>query len=226
MPQYVNSPFQVPKLLQKGVPLYLFGSFNSLVGNTNLALTNVALTSNIATVTVQIVNGPMPVVGGLITIINSTASSGVFNVNRAVITGVTIDSATGVGTITFALTNANVSSTANAGTVVVEPAEVGETLNSTTGASMACVVQAPEGDSQFTLSMAVMVTGITSGTFTLQRAIRNNDAEYTNTGVVVTYSGGAYVAGPVVEATLERGYCYRVKPSGVAGTGTVIAKVG
>ena len=103
MPAYVNSPFQKPTLLQKGVPLYLLGSFNALVGNTQMFVTNVAATGGVATVTATILNGPLPTVGEYISIINTTSSGGQFNVTRAVITGVTIDSTTGAGTLAMRL---------------------------------------------------------------------------------------------------------------------------
>ena len=227
MHAYVNNPFNRPQLLQKGVPAYLWGKFSQQVGNTKLYITNTALTSNVATVTVQIINGPSPAVGNYISIINSTSTSGIFNVNRAVITATTISATTGAGTLTFALTHADVAAAADTGTVIVEPNEVGETISGSAN-SAACVVQAPEGDSQFTVPMAVTGgTGITAMTATLQVAIKNLDSEYTNTTTVVTKTGAStYTAGPVVQATLQRGYCYRVAITGVTGSDLVIAKLG
>jgi hypothetical protein len=225
MPAYVASPFYPPQLLQKGVPAYLWGSYNTLIGNTYLAVTNVALTTNVATVSVQLINGPLPTVGEYISIINSTSTTGLFNVNRAVITGVTIDNGTGIGTITFALTHANVTSGADVGSVLVEPAEVAETLAAAN--SVAVCVQAPEGDSQFTVPVAVTFPTIpTAATVTLQVAIRNQDSEYTNTTTVVTVAASAYTAGPVVQVTLQRGYFYRLAVTGITGSGTIIGKIG
>jgi hypothetical protein len=226
MPAYQNSPFQPPVLAMKGVPVYLLGAFSYKVGNTALALNNSALTTNVATVTVQQMSGPLPVIGGLISIVNSTAGSGALNVQRAVITAVTISALTGAGTITFALTHANITSVADGGSVVVEPAEVAETLVNNT-ASIACLIQVPQGDSQFTVPMSVTFTTIpTAVTVTLQKAIKNAGAEFTNTSCVVSVAGSAYVSGPVVEAALERGYLYRLYVSGLTGTGTICGKIG
>jgi hypothetical protein len=227
MPVYTNSPNNPARLLMKGVPAYLFGSFSTLVGATNGYVTNVALTSNVATVTIQILGGPMPAIGNYVSIIGSASTSGLFNVNRAVITGVTINASTGAGTITFALTHANVVSAADVGSVVIEPAEVGETVSGSVN-SVAVCVQAPEGDSQFTLPVAITgASGITAMTATLQAAIRDIDSEYTNTTTVVTKTGAStYTAGPVVQATLQRGYFYRVAITGVTGSGLVVAKIG
>ena len=227
MPSYVNSAFQKPILALKGVPCYLWGKFDYKIGNTKLAVTNVALASNVATVTVLLVDGPLPVVGGFISIINTATSSGIFNVNRAVITGVSINAITGQGTITFALTHADVSAASDSGSVIVEPAEVPETLAA--GASIACVYQLPESDSQLTIPMTVTFpTAPTAATATLQRALKNATtvSEWTNTSAVVTYASSAYSAGPTVTATLERGYLYRINISGLTGSGTVIGKLG
>jgi hypothetical protein len=83
------------------------------------------------------------------------------------------------------------------------------------------VVQAPEGDSQFTLPMSVTAgAGITAMTATLQVAIKAQSNEWTNTAFVST------VAAPVVQATLQRGYLYRVAITGVTGSSLVVAKIG
>ena len=227
MPTSINSAFQRPQLLQKGVPAYLFGSFSQQRGNTQLGLSTDAIAANVATVTGQLISGPLPNVGDLVSITNSTNSSGAFNVNRDPITAVSFVASTNIMTLTFALTGSNQSATADGGTVIVEPAEVPEALANNT-ASVACVIQAPEGDSQYTVPVAVTFpTMPTAVTVTLQRALKDQNAEYTNdTGAVVTVAASAYTAGPVVEATLERGYLYRFFVSGLTGSGTIIAKVG
>ena len=86
MPQYVNSAFQPPQLLQKGIPAYLFGAFSQQRGNTLLGLSTDAIATNAATVSAQLVNGPLPNIGDLVSIINAANSAGAFNVNRAPLT--------------------------------------------------------------------------------------------------------------------------------------------
>jgi hypothetical protein len=227
MPSYINSPFANPYLLMKGVAGYMFGSFDPRIGNTNLVVTKLAGNGTTATVTVLLLNGPMPAVGNFISIFNSTLSAGAFNVSRALITAVTIDAILGTGTIQFA-SAASLSATVDVGQIIVEPNEVPETLAA--GASQAFVIQAPEGDSQFTVPFAATFTAIpTAVTVTLQRAINaQNSAEWTNTTTAVTVAGSAYTAGPVMMATLERGYAYRALVSGLtAGTGSgLIVKIG
>lgn len=229
MPLY-NSPALRPQLLQKGVPAYLFGSLNMLQGNAKGTVSNTAITSNVASVTVQINEGPIPLVNDLITIWGTAQQSGLFNVTRALITAVSITATTGAGTISFALTGSNQSATTDGGQFLCEPGEASETLTNNTQ-SQPVLVQAPQGDSQFTLPLAVTFPGgvlPTAVTVTLQRAIRDIAAEYTNTTTAVTVAATAYTAGPVVEATLERAYFYRVAITGLTiGSATgITVKVG
>lgn len=227
MPTYTNSAFQPAKLLQKGVAAYVWGSFDYTRGDTAMYITNTALTSNVATVTVQVLSGPAPRVGDVISIVNTTNGSGALNVNAVPITATTINNSTGAGTLTFALTNANITSAADTGSAIVEPMPIGETPAATK--SLAVCVQAPEGDAQFTLPVAVTFTTLpTAFTATLQVAVLDIDSEYSNLATVVTVSGTAYTAGPVVEATLQRGYFYRLIGSGLTlGSGAgMIGKIG
>ena len=181
-----------------------------------------------ATLTVQINEGSTPLDGDLLTAWGTSTQSGVFNVTRALITSVSITAATGAGTISFASTASNQSTTADGGQFLVEIGETSETLTTTTFSSPV-LVQAPQGDSQFTIPLAVSCPSMpTAATFTLQRAIRDIAAEYTNTSAVVTIAGGVFTAGPCVLATLERGYFYRLAVTSVSGgtSPTVVAKVG
>jgi hypothetical protein len=226
VPQYVDSPFQVPIFAQDGVATYLFGSFNSHQANTRMLVSGTSLTSDVASLTVQIVEGEVPTIGSLISVIQTTRGSGVFNVNRVPLTAVAISAATGSGTVSFALTSANVTPLADHGTAIVEVPEIPETL--VDGNSIACVYQAPAGDSQFTIPLAVTFPTLpTAATVTLQVAVRNQNSEFTNTSTAIVVASSALVQpAPVVQATLQRGYCYRLAVTGVSGTGTIIGKLG
>lgn len=229
MPAYQNNPFVAPKLAVKGELIYLLGKNNLHQGNTIMLVSNVALATNVATLTVQITAGEVPLVGSLISVLQTQSTTGLFNVSRAVLTGVTIDSTTGAGTVTFALTHADVGSVANTGSAVVEVPEVGEAL--VAGASRQCVFQAPDGDSQFTVTTAVTFSaGVlpTAITVVLQEALHDVDSEYTSVGTAATVATTAYSAGPVAKFTLERGYYYRFLVSGLtAGSATgIVAKIG
>jgi hypothetical protein len=226
MPAFKNSPFQKPQLLQKGVPAYLIGSFSQKVGNTHLGLLTDAIASNVATVTGTYLNGPLPVIGSLISIINSANSSGAFNVNRAVITAVSYVASTNIMTITFALTGSNQSATADGGTIDIEPAEVPESI-SATYISQAVLAQAPEGDSQFTLPYSVNFTTLpTSATVDLQTAMKASDPWTTIVPGIAVVAASAQTIGPFGQVTLQRGYLYRFNISAISGTAGVVAKIG
>jgi len=226
MPLY-NSPLLPPQLLQKGVPCYLFGGLNMLRGNAKGTVSQTALAANVGTISVQLNEGATPVVGDLITVFGTALQTGLFNVTRALITAVSITPGTGAGTISYALTGTNQSATADPGAWRMEIGETSETLTTSTFSQPVCI-QAPQGDSQFTIALTVSCPSMpTAATFTLQRAIRDIAAEYTNTAAVVTIAVGAFTAGPTVLATLERGSFFRLAVTAVSGgTGpTVIAKV-
>ena len=62
MPNYNKSPFAaLPQKLILGFSLaYLFGSWNGSTSPTKMQVSNVAITTNVATLTVQIVDGNIP----------------------------------------------------------------------------------------------------------------------------------------------------------------------
>lgn len=224
-----NAPFTKPQLVMKGIAAYLFGSLNMLRSNTRGTVSLTAIATNVGTVTVQINEGPIPLVGDLITIWGTALQTGLFNVTRSFVTAVNITPGTNAGTISYALTGTNQAATADPGQFLIEVGEQGETLAA--GASAPALIQAPEGDSQFTLPMAVSFSGgvlPTAVTVTLQVAIRDIASEYTSTTTVVTVAATAFTIGPVVQITLQRGYLYRVLVSGLTlGSATgVCVKIG
>jgi len=226
MPPFTNSPFQPATLLQKGVPAYFFGSFSQKTGNTQLALATDAIATNVATITGYHITGPLPAVGDLISIINSTNSTGAFNVNRAVITAVSFVASTNLMTVTFALTGSNQTATADSGTVIIEPGETADTLVNNSF-SRAVLVQAPEGDSQFSVPVSVTFPTLpTAATVSLQSAIKLQSNEWTTLGQIAVVAAGAQTVGPFSTATLQRGYLYRLAVTGLTGTGTIVAKIG
>lgn len=227
MSAYINGPQQNPQLLQKGVPAYLLGSFSQQTGVTNLGMATDAIAANVATVTATYLNGPLPVAGSLITIFNSTNSTDAFNINRVALTSVAYVASTNIMTLVFPLTASNQTATADSGSIIIEPAEVGEAVTGNY-TSQACCVQAPEGDSQFTVPVAVTFPTLpTAATVNFQVAIRNVNSEYTTIGTpVAVVAASAQTVGPVQQITLQRGYFYRFIITGVTGTASIVGKVG
>ncbi len=180
-----NTP--VP-LLQPGVPGYAFGSIDRSFPTTLLQITNVALTSNVATVTVLIRKGKIPIAGALISITGTTTASGAFNVPGIAISTVTIDASTGIGTITFALTHADVGSAADAGQGYVPVPEVAEAL--AVQKSQAFGIQNKIGGG-YGLTWAYTCPSAPSTiAIQLEGAENNNDSEFTIIGSSQTATSG------------------------------------
>ncbi len=221
-----NSPLTKPQLLQKGVTAYLLGSLNTFQGDAKGYVTQTALATNVASVSVSINFGPLPLVGDLITIWGTALQSGLFNVTRAVITAVSITAATGQGTISFALTGSNQSATADTGAFLTEPGETAETVT-LNYASQAVLVQAPQGDSQFTLPFSVSFPTLpTAATVDLQAALKDSDTWTTIVPGIAVVAGSSQTIGPFGQVTLQRGYLYRFLVSALTGTAACVAKIG
>jgi len=137
MPAYIVSPLDgVPPMLLPGINGYSTGSLAS--GPTaRMLVTSVAINgSNVATLGVQMVEGNIPAVGSLISVRGTqTPTSGGapnFNVSNIALASVSINSQTGVGTVTFALMSNTIATTPDAGEASVPVPEVPEALTTTT----------------------------------------------------------------------------------------------
>ena len=180
-----NTP--VP-LLQPGVPGYAFGSIDRSFPTTLLQITNVALTSNVATVTVLVRKGKIPIAGALISITGTSNASGAFNVSSVAISTVSIDASTGIGTITFTLTHADVVSAPAAGQGHVPVPEVPETL--AVQKSQAFAIQNAIGRG-YGISWGYTCPSAPSTiSIQLEGAENNNDSEFTLIGSALTTTTG------------------------------------
>lgn len=238
MPLYTqNIGFNAPpEVAKSGWPAYFFGSLPSTTQDMQAQVTNVALTSNVASVTATIQQGNIPVVGNLITIQGTTNTSGLFNVSNAVLTGVTGTASTGIYVFTFALTHANVSSAADSGKAYVPIQETAETLAN--GQSVAIYVPSQEPLNDGMRSITISTTFPTlqastgAGIVTLYTAINNSPiapgtapSEWTAMGVAGKAVAGAQTIGPLNTFTVPAGRFFCVVVSGAAGTDTIICKM-
>ena len=136
MPLYIETPLDgIPPMLLPGIPGYLFGSFNPDLPTARMLVTSVAITGNVATLGVQMVEGDIPAVGSLISVRGTQTASGAANVTNVALASVSISSLTGIGTVTFALIHANVatdSSPTAAGEAAVPVPEVGDAMTNKT----------------------------------------------------------------------------------------------
>jgi hypothetical protein len=176
------------KLLQPGTPGYAFGSKDTSFPTTLLQITNVALTSNVATVTVLVREGKIPTVGSLISVTGTATSSGLFNVSNVSISTVSIDSGTGIGTITFALSNADVPSAPDSGQGYVPIPEVPETL--AVQKSQAFAIQNSIGRGYFITWAYTCPSAPAAISIQLEGAANNNDSEFTAIGSAATTTSG------------------------------------
>jgi hypothetical protein len=193
MSSYVTSGFgPSPKLMVGGQPVFLFGGLNDRVSPTTVQITNVSLTSNVATISGYVTSGVAPSVGGLVSIQGTVTASGSFNVSAATITGATFSATTGIGTFTFALTHADVASTADAGKALVPTAVTYEALANGSSAPAASAENDPSTNDERSYFAQVFFGSLpTAATVTLQAALVDNDADYATVGTVATVSAGA-----------------------------------
>lgn len=223
MPSYLNQPGQKVKALQPGVPEYLYGSWNSDVETTKMLVSQVALTADVATLTVAVVRGNLPAVGSLVSVSGTQTGGGEFNVTRAPLTAVAINASTGIGTISYALTAANVATTPDAGVALVDTPEIPDVLAN--GSSVPAAPQPETVAAQRTMAALVLFPTVpTDATVTLQFALRDIDSEYQKLGTVATVAASAVTPGTLQYPAPAAGF-YRFNVSGLTGAGTIVAKL-
>lgn len=240
MPAYSNSAFApLPEVAIPAKPAYFFGSLPTGTQDTLGTVTNVALTTNVATVTITISAGNIPVVGNFITVAGSTNTSGLFNINQAKITAISGTASTGVYTISYALTHANVTSVADTGMAYIPIAETSEALANSTSVAIYVPSNELRDLGQRNITVATTFPSLpTAATVTLYTAIANNpqaaSPEWTSMGAVAVVAGGSVTTpanasanGGLVTFTTPSGRFFRVVITGVSGgtSPTVVCKM-
>lgn len=228
MPSFSSSPFAaLPQKLIPGQPAFLFGSWPSDVAPTKGNINKVAITSNVATVTVVINEGNVPAVGSLITVQGTATASGSFNVTNVALASVTI-AADGTGTLTFALTHADVAAIADGGMFIVPQPEVGETVANGASVAVGLPYAEPSADTgQGAESVQCEVSFPTLPTACVVALQGSMTREFTTPAVVianvVTVAGSAATLG-TLQATGKWNFL-RYSISGTSGSGTIVAKI-
>jgi len=188
MPKYSASPFNAIQMALPGRPAYVWGGFNDSVAPTKMLVTNVALTTNVATLNVTVVEGNIPAVGSFITVTGTQQASGSFNVTAVALASVTINATTGIGTVTFALTHANVTSIADAGIAIVPQPVTFETVATSDVTQPVALLDPSEGKSISGFSAEVIwAPGTSVGAVTVLTADKNDLAAFQATGTVITF---------------------------------------
>jgi hypothetical protein len=177
MPKYSASPFNAIQMAIPGRPAYVWGGFNDAVSPTTMRVTNVAITTNVATLNVTVTEGNIPVVGSFITVRGTQQSAGVFNVTSVALASVTINATTGIGTVTFALTNANVGSVADAGIAIVPQPITFESVSTNDVTQPVSLLDPAEGKSIGGFSAEVIwATSTSAGVVTVLAADKNDSS--------------------------------------------------
>lgn len=206
---YSNSAFGPPyksvrRLSTQIEPNYVFGGRDYKTDNMLFAITQVAITSNVATLTVQLeagggpspVNG-LPVVGAKMGVRGTQTNSGAFNVDPATLTATTISAATGTGTLSYALTHANVAAVVDSGVVVVQSVEVADLVSSGSASAPYALVFTPdESDNSRCVGAEVKWTGTlpSAAVVVLQGANVDDESRYMTIGNQQGLAPGGVVA--------------------------------
>lgn len=211
---YNASPFaQPPGMLLTGNNFYFFGSKKTGQPNTRIAITSISANgSNIATVVGTILEGPVPIIGNLITI--QGISTAAYNVTNVALTNVVLSTnSDGTVVLTFACTTSLLAQTLASGFAIVPIAEVAEALTNNSS-SVQCAVQSPTGQD----NNAKTVTWQTSYpsvpgsiTATLQASLVDIDSEYS------TVDTSTALAGEIRNVTLDGGNFLRVRITNLTG---------
>lgn len=221
MPAYITAPPAITprRGLQEGIPGYSAGIGPALFGQSDsrFAITSVAANGATATLTGALVEGPVPAVGGLITVQGTSAGGGVFNVTNAVITAVSLN-ALGVGTIQYALAQ-TVPQTNDGGRAIVPPTETFESLTAPTKFQQFAIPPAA-GFSGESRQLVMGWRTVTTATIALQleQADEDIDAKYSIVGVSQTTLAGSLAA-------LVAGRFARVNVTAQTGNGSIVAKL-
>lgn len=227
MTAYISSPFgPTPVLLQSDRPEFLLGGFSDTTSPTRFQVTNVALTSNVATVTGTVISGNIPAVGSLITIQGVSATNSEFNVTNVAVASVSISATTGIGTITFPLTHANVTAVADSGIALVPQPITFEALANGSSKAAATPNNDPNEDGARTFQAQVFFGSLpTTATVTVQASAIDQDSAYQTLGTVATVVGGVVTLSEAqYQLTMSRFLRFNI--SGVTGgTSPTIAAV-
>lgn len=222
MPAFITAPPAITprRGLQEGIPGYSAGGGPALFGqaDSRFAITSVTANGATATITGALIEGPVPIVGGLISVRGSQAAGGVFNVTNVAISAVSLN-ANGVGTISFALAQ-TVGATADSGQAIVPPTETFEAIvNATPAKFQQFAIPEPAGfpgQGRLVLMTWKTVT-VTVIALQLEQAINDVDAEYVIVGVSQTTLTGSLQA-------LISGRFIRLNVTAITTTGTINAK--
>lgn len=190
---YNNSAFSpqvVTRISTSQQPQYLFGNQNPDSQRFSFTVTSVAITTNVATVGIAIKSGGgpnnnfVPVVGSKMGVRGTATNSLAFNVDPTTVTAVTYNAALGTGTVSFALTHANVTTTTDVGEVTIWPSEVPDLVAQGTASAPLALVFTPDEDAN---ERAVFCEAVWSGTIPTTATVKLQVANVNDNGRYLAY---------------------------------------
>jgi hypothetical protein len=147
-------------------------------------VTSIAVAANVVTLGVQLLTGNTPAVGDLVSTINLPIPAA--NVTNVALSAVSITPATGAGTISYAATTGNVSTSSASGQVISLPSEVGDAATVTAGQQFAVPTSYSVGG-QYGLTWAyTFPSQPASASIQLEGAISDTNPEYAIIGTAQT----------------------------------------
>ena len=225
-----------PEVAVSGQPAYFYGSNPRDTQDMLAQITSVACASNVATIVMTIQQGNIPVVGNRITVQGVQTASGAYNVNSVAIATISGSATTGIYTVTYACTTANLSTTAASGKAIVPIQEVAETMAANQSVAIYVPSQEPLNDGLRSITVATtfptLQASTGAATVTLYTSITNcpippgtAGSEWTAMGVVAIAAAGAQTQGPMNTFTIPAGRFFCLAVSGVTGTNTIVSKM-
>lgn len=192
---------------------YAFGSHDNTRPTRRGIVTSVAVSGNVVTLGVQLLEGYIPKAGDLITVVSTASDSGGANVTNVAITSVSIAAATGIGTIVYPATATNQTTTPDSGMFYIPVPEVGEALvNESSQAFAVPETGSGHDDNGLTITWRTYYPSAPSTvTMALQAAEVDQDSQYSTLDTSTSTSGETRVI------TLTRFRFLRVNASNVSG---------
>lgn len=191
MPPFITAPPQITprRGFTGGLPAYSAGSFAFGQAPTKFYVTSVAVATNVVTLGVKLIEGNIPAVGSLITVVGTVVGTAAVNVTNVALASVTITPSTGLGTVTYAATAANLTTTNDGGMAIVSVPEVGDTLAVQKYQQIALD---PVGGYGITWQWSCPSAPATIA-LQLEGAINDTDAEYAIIGTSQTTTSGSII---------------------------------
>lgn len=192
MPPFITAPPQITprRGFTGGLPAYSAGSFAFGQAPTKFYVTNVTASGATVTLGVKLIEGNIPAVGSLITVVGTVVGGALVNVTNVALTAVSITAATGLGTVQYASTAPLLAQTNDGGMAIVSVPEVGDTL---AVQKFQQFTLDPDGGYGITWSWSTPSAPATLA-LQLEAAINDNDAEYTIVGTSQTTLSGTIIS--------------------------------